>query len=95
MRHILEYEAESSSNSLLSVKRARKGFARKRPIAMKITERANARKSAEEATAFASSVLPSPRRLERRLLTPTPVPTAAAIRRFWSGNARDTAVRAV
>ena len=36
----------------------------------------------------------SPRLLDSRALTPTAVPVARPIIRFWAGNARDTAVSA-
>ena len=53
-----------------------------------------ARNSAWSAILLARSKFFSPRLLERAALTPTPVPVATAIIRFWAGNARDTAVSA-
>lgn len=73
----------------------KKGFAKNNPIKINRQEITNPKKRVVEATWLASSCRPSPNLLDRRLLIPTPVPTAAAINKFCIGKANETAVKAV
>ena len=65
-----------------------------RPMAMNTRQLRTARNSPFMAAALARRWRRSPRLLDSRALMPTPVPTATAIIRFWTGKARETAFSA-
>ena len=66
-----------------------------RPMTRNTTKLHSERKMPFFAVALARCWFFSPRLLDSRALTPTPVPTPTAIITFCSEKARDTAVRAL
>ena len=88
------YTVPCSTISSMSVCTAKKGRAHSRPAAVKTSRLSTARNTPFSAVRLARSNSRSPRDRESRAFTPTPVPTATEIIRFWKGKARDTADRA-
>ena len=72
----------------------RNGLVARSPNTTNTRQWTAARATPMVAERLAFSALPEPKWMEMAEVMPTPIPMATEVEIFWSGNARDTAVRA-